>query len=135
MKAEDYFENLCAVAKDKLDMFNSLAEETSCFWSEIRDNRYDWEVNRNEALALRSVTKDMVLGSFDKWLKPGVDRRMMVINVISAAHNGGGENDIDSASLGRPEVDPEHHGSFCDDRVKDFHQTFKDTWGKFLPGK
>ena len=135
MKAEDFFENLCAVAKEKLDMFNSLAEETTCFWSEIRDKRYDWEVNRNEALALRSVTKEMVLDSFDKWLNPDFDRRMLVVNVISAEHVDSGKNDINSASIGRPEVGPEDHGTYCDDRVKDFHQTCQDTWGRFSHAK
>ena len=135
MKTEDYFENLVALAKEKLDMFNSLAEETSCFWSEIRDNRYDWEINRNEALALRNVTKELVLESFDKWLNPIVDRRMLVVHVISAAHTDGGEESND-ASIGRPEVDPANHGSYCDDRVKEFHQLCKqDTWGKFSPEK
>ena len=132
MKAKDYFENLVALAKDKLDMFNSLAEETYCFWSEIRDNRYDWEVNRNEALALRNVTKELVLNSFDKWLNPDAKRRMMVVQVISAPENDGAEGSND-ASTGRPEVDPAETGSYCDDRVKEFHLACKNqTWGKIF---
>lgn len=129
MKAEDYMENLVALAKEKLDMFNSLAEETSCFWNEIRDCRYDWEVNRNEALALRNVTKEQVLDAFDKWLNPNSpERRVVFVQVICGLKDGG------DAALGRPEVTPAHIGSYCDDRVHEFHEICKkQVWGTVYP--
>lgn len=131
MKANDFMENLVALATDKLDMFNSLAEETSCFWAEIRDNRFDWEVNRNEALTLRGVTKEMVLEAFDKWLNPKAKRRMMAVQVISAP--GAHKDDDGAAALGRPEVEPSEVSKFCDDRVEEFHQLCKkQTWGKIF---
>ena len=129
MTSKDFVENLVALAKDKLDMFNSLAEETSCFWAEIRDCRYDWEVNRNEALALRNVSKKIVLEAFDKWLNPAGKRRMMVVQVICAQQNC----EKSDASSGRPEVEPAQVGAYCDDLVRDFHDICKNqTWGKIF---
>lgn len=108
-------------------MFNSLAEETGSFWAEIRDCRYEFEVNRNEALALRGVTKDMVLDAFDKWLNPGTKRRMAVVQVISAPQKDGDG----TAALGRPDVKPSDVTKFCDDCVKQFYELCKkQTWGK-----
>jgi secreted Zn-dependent insulinase-like peptidase len=127
MKDEEFMENLVALAKDKLDMFNSLAEETSSFWAEIRDCRYEWEVNRNEALALRGLAKSTVLEAFDKWLSPNTQRRMLVVQAICAPQNG----EDAAASLGCPDVDPSKVSSFVDDCVNEFHQVCKQqTWGK-----
>ena len=127
MKEEEFMENLVALAKDKLDMFNSLAEETSSFWAEIRDGRYDWEVNRNEALALRGLSKTTVLEAFDKWLNPKTKRRMLVVQAICAPQNGGS----DAAPKGRPDVEPSQVSSFVDACVNEFHQKCKQqTWGK-----
>jgi secreted Zn-dependent insulinase-like peptidase len=129
MKPKDFMENLVALAKEKLDMFNSLAEETSSFWAEIRDGRYDWEVNRNEALALRGVTKDMVLEAFDKWLNPNHKRRMLAVQVICAPQ----KDDDGAAATGRPEVSAADVHKYCDDRVKEFHHLCKNqTWGKIF---
>ena len=129
MAPKDFMENLVALAKDKLDMFNSLAEETSSFWAEIRDNRYDWEVNRNEALALRGVTKEMVLEAFDKWLNPNTKRRMVAVQVICAP-----QKDADgTAASGRPDVNASDVTKFCDNCIHQFRQLCKNqTWGKIF---
>jgi len=132
MKADFFMENLVALAKDKLDMFNSLAEQTSCYWAEIRDARYDFEVNRNEAQALRNVTKEAVLDAFDKWLLPTSKRRMMVVQVICATQQQENGETTD-ASMGRPEVDPSQLAVYCDSLVEDFHKACKNqTWGKIF---
>lgn len=129
MKPNDFMENLIALAKEKLDMFNSLAEETSSFWAEIRDCRYDWEVNRNEAVALRGVTKQMVVGAFDKWLNPDTMRRVVAVQVICAAQKDGDG----AAATGRPEVVASEVNSFCNGCVSQFHQLCKkQTWGKIF---
>jgi secreted Zn-dependent insulinase-like peptidase len=39
MSETDFYEHLVGLAKQKLDMFNALAEETDCLWSEIHDGR------------------------------------------------------------------------------------------------
>lgn len=129
MKADDFMENLVALAKNKLEMFHSLAEETSNFWAEIRDCRYDWEVNRREALTLRGITKEMVLNGFDKWLNPSAKRRIIVVQVICAQ-----QKDCDgTAATGRPQVQAQEVGKFCDDRVEEFHKLCKkQTWGKIF---
>jgi len=123
MTPKDYFQNLLALATEKLDTFNSLSEETSSFWSEIRDKRFDWEVNRNEALALRNVTQETVIACFDKWLNPESERIMMVVQAICAPNGDNDGHDGNSASSGRPEVESAIDvGPFCDARVKEFHE-------------
>jgi nardilysin len=123
MTPADFMEHLAGLAKQKLDMFNSLSEETGHYWSEIRDGRYIWEVEREEVLCLKSITKPQALDAFDRWLKPGNNkRRRMAVQVICSE----GE-----ASGGRPEVDPEAIGDYIDGCVTDFHKYCKNqTFGK-----
>jgi secreted Zn-dependent insulinase-like peptidase len=88
--------HLVALAKQKVDMFNSLREETNHYWSEIRDGRYLWDVDRQEVICLKSFTKEETLKAYDEWLSPqGKTRRRMAIQVISSDGD---------ASAGRPEV-------------------------------
>lgn len=129
MKHDDYLEYLVGLAKNKLDMYDSLSEESGALWSEIRDGRYDWQVNRNEAVCLRSITLERVIASFDEWLSPttieGIarKRRMLVIQII-----GTGEG---SASLGRPCIDELQLGSHIDEAVDSFQKSVgRATWGK-----
>lgn len=70
MKEEDFMHHLIGLSQQKLEMFNSLREETGHYWSEIRDGRYLWEVNREEVLYLTTLTKQKILESYDKWLAP-----------------------------------------------------------------
>lgn len=127
MKDKDFMEHLVGLAKNKLDMFNSLSEECNCYWDELRDGRFDWQVNRNEALALRCVTKERVIQCFDKWLFPEVKgkpckRRLLVVEVIGTTEG--------EASAGRPEV----QGSvaeFIEESKNNFHKKYgKSTWGR-----
>lgn len=133
MSKEDFVEHLVALAKDKLDMFNCLSEETSSLWAEIRDCRFDWEVNRNEALCLRNVTKDEVLDAFDKWLKPCNKRRALVAQVIAAPHKDGSNAE---ASQGCPRIDPAKLGEYYDEQVCGYHKLCKNQiWGKVYAHK
>ncbi|KAI2493159.1 metalloendopeptidase [Fragilaria crotonensis] len=130
MKDEQFMEHLVGLAKNKLEMFNSLSEETGCYWSEIQDRRFDWEVYRNEALALRSITKKTVITAFDKWLLPCDkdgkmrDRRALVVQVIG---NGG-----EACAEGRPCVgESESIPAFVDEQVRAVHASVGGaTWGK-----
>jgi nardilysin len=123
MPADTFMEHLAALAKQKLEMFNSLSEETDHLWSEIRDGRYFFEVDRDDVLCLRNITKEQALEAYDKWLYPESKRRMMVVQVISGCEG--------PASDGRPEVDPEEVGAFIDSCVKNYHKSCKNqTWGK-----
>jgi nardilysin len=128
MKKEQFMEHLVGLAKNKLEMFNSLSEETGCYWSEIQDNRFEWEVYRNEALELRSLTKELVLTAFDDWLLPSDEgkkreRRALVVQVI-----GSGET---ASAHGRPNVDSEAIPAFADEKVRDVHKSVGGTtWGK-----
>ena len=93
MPQKEYMENLIGIAKNKLDMFNSLREETDHFSEDICDGRYDWEVVRNEVLTLRSITKEQVLQAYDDWLLPPKNgegstdvsrqRRPLVVQIVS----------------------------------------------------
>jgi secreted Zn-dependent insulinase-like peptidase len=123
MSHDVYQEHIIGLAKQKLEMFNSLSEETGCLWSEIRDGRFEWEAWRNETICLKSLTKDDVLRTFDSWLRPGQLRKIMAVQVI-----GTGDTD---ASKGRPEINGEIHGIYVDRQVSEFHaKCKKQTWGK-----
>jgi nardilysin len=123
MSQAEFMEHLASLAKQKLDMFNSLSEETSHLWSEIRDGRYMWQVEREEVMFLKTITKEQALDAYDRWLSAGnSDRRRMAIHVISCEG---------PASEGRLDVDPEEIGGYNDGRVKAFHKYCKNqTFGK-----
>jgi nardilysin len=114
MKPSDFVHHLVALAKQKLEMFSSLGEETDHYWSEIRDGRYLWSVEREEVVYLRSFTKEDVLKAYDEWLAPeSKTRRRLAIQVISS------EGD---ASVGRPEIEKDINVSaFNDQCIKEFH--------------
>lgn len=117
MTPSDFLHHLVAIANQKLDMFNSLGEETNHYWSEIRDGRYLWDVEREEVLCLKSFTKQDALIAYDEWLAPSSKtRRMLSIHVICS--------DGDAAS-GRPNVgDDEDVGDYNDALVKDYISKF-----------
>jgi secreted Zn-dependent insulinase-like peptidase len=125
MTPRDFLHHLVALAKQKLDMFNSLGEETNHYWSEIRDGRYLWDVEREEVICLRSISKEDVLKAYDDWLAPGSKtRRRLAVQVICS------EGD---AAMGRPETTKETDVSeFNGMRVKEFHSKHckNQTYGK-----
>lgn len=127
MKHEEFIEQLVGLAKNKLDMYNSLSEETDSLWGEIRDGRYDWQIHRNEAVCLRSVTKERVVEAYNEWLSPvSLDgkvnkRRMLVVQVIGSSDD----------EAGRPVVEESDAGDFIDDSVRSFQKSIgNQTWGK-----
>lgn len=129
MKDDDFMEHLVGLAKNKLDMHNSLSEESDSLWAEIRDGRYEWQHPRNEAVCLRSITKEQVLACYDEWLLPTSthgnprQRRMFAVHII-----GTGEG---SASFGRPEIDDSALGNHIDETIQSFHRSIGyATWGK-----
>jgi nardilysin len=125
MKPSAFIHHLVALAKQKLEMFNSLREETNHYWSEIRDGRYLWDVDREEVTCLRSFTKEETLQAFDEWLSPeSKTRRLVAIQVVSS------EGD---ASAGRPDVaDDVDISDFNDACVKKFQSNHckNQTFGK-----
>jgi len=123
MSKEVFMENVVGLANDKLQKWNSLDEEAGSFWSEIVENRYDFEVHRNEVETLKKVTKADLLAAFDKFLsaKEGTRRKLEI-------HAIGSEGD---ASCGRPKVDPDKClGENIDEKVQYFHTLAEKTWGK-----
>jgi len=104
-----------------LEKFNSLDEECGYLWGEILEHRYDWEVHRNEALALRSLTKSQVTEAFDMWLYPETKcRRKLSIHAIGIKEG--------QASIGRPVGSC--NKAMVDDSVKKFHTAAGNkTWG------
>ncbi|EED90699.1 probable metalloprotease, partial [Thalassiosira pseudonana CCMP1335] len=83
-----YLEHLAGLAKNKLEMFDSLEDECSSHWSEIVERRYDWEAHRAEVLTLRCISREKLLHAYDEWFNPVCStgqpnkRRKMVIHVI-----------------------------------------------------
>ena len=124
MKDETVFEHIVSLAKDKLQMFNSLQEETTSLWSEIVESRYEFEVHRNEAEQLKKITKDDLVKAFDKYLSPASKkRRKLSIHAIGTSEG--------LASRGRPTVEPDEDiGLLVDTKVSAFREIAGKTWGK-----
>ena len=129
MKEDDFMEQVVGLAKNKLDMFNSLTEECNALWGEIRDGRYDFQIHRNEAVFLRSVTKKRVLDAYEEWLSPTSangtpnKRRMLVVEVIGPSEG--------PASGARPVVDESKVREYIDENVRSFQKSVgNETWGK-----
>lgn len=127
MPQKEFMEHLIGLAKNKLDMFNSLSEECGFYWGEIRDGRLDWNVNRNEVLALRNLTKERVLEAYDDWLllpKSGAPsrQRAFIVQVV-----GSNETTIDSSE------NTDSVGARVDQIVDGFHKKFgRNNWGKIV---
>lgn len=133
MSNEVYMEHLIGLAKNKLEMFDSLEDECGWYWSEITEGRFDFEAHREEVHCLRSITKERLIDAYDRWFMPvcekGVQkrRRGLVFQVI-----GSGDGDV---SKGRPPTDPAANvGLQVDGMVTQFHATNKDTFGRITFG-
>ena len=130
MDNKTFMEHLVGIAKNKLESFDSLEDETASHWSEIVEGRYDFEAYRKEALCLRSISKDQVTAAYDEWLYPLCKngkpnkRRRIVVQVI-----GSGDG---AASHGRPVIESNKTvGDNIDWSVHQFHTLVKhDNWGR-----
>ncbi|VEU33574.1 unnamed protein product [Pseudo-nitzschia multistriata] len=123
MAPEVFTGHMVGLAKEKLHMANSLAEETTDLWEEIRDGRYLWEAHREEVACLKTVTREEVLEAYDRYVSPdqGTARRL----IVSVAASDG------PASAGRPGVEFEAAGAHNDGCVESFHALCKNqTYGK-----
>ena len=125
MSKETFTEHLVGLAKIKLQMHNSLEEESAAFWYECTTDRYEWEVHRNEALCLREITLDDLLSCYDEYFYPGGaekrnERRRITIQVI-----GTGKDSSD----GRPVIDSAKVDEEVDKMIAGFHEsTGKAVW-------
>jgi secreted Zn-dependent insulinase-like peptidase len=126
MSKETFMENVVGLAKEKLEKFNSLEEEAGNLWYEITENRYDWEMHRDEAHALRSITKEQVIKAFDDWLCPTQQsRRRLTIHAIGTKEG--------VSSINRPVIPVEDVGNTIDSMVKAFHKAAGNkTYGKIM---
>jgi nardilysin len=127
MSTGDFLEHLASLAKHKLDMFNSLSDETGHYWSEIRNGRYLFQVEREEVLCLKGISQSQVLNAYDKWIYPGEKngkanrRRRLSVQVMGCEALS---SFFDSAS-------PKGIEDFNDARIKEFHKQCKNqTFGK-----
>lgn len=123
MTATEFIEHLVGLAKDKLNMFDSLREETDHLWSEIRDGRYLWEAEREEVMCLKTLTKEAALKAYDQWLFPeSKDRRKLAVKVFASEG---------PASIGRPNVSPADSDDFNDESVQScYNFCKKQTFGR-----
>lgn len=129
MSPEDFLVEVVGLAKNKLDMHDSLADACNDLWSEIRDRRYAFEAQREEVLALRKVTQAQVLEKYRQWLLPqqengmGKKRRMLVVQVIGTSEG--------AASIGRPTVEEDTLMAHVDETVSNIRKRMgNQTWGK-----
>mmetsp|Transcript_20206 Transcript_20206/g.22711 ORF Transcript_20206/g.22711 Transcript_20206/m.22711 type:complete len:1237 (-) Transcript_20206:127-3837(-) len=123
MSKEDFMGHLVGLAKEKLNMFNSLSEETSHIWGEIRDGRYVWEMEIIELRYLKSITKEQTLKAYDQWIFPeNKKRRQLIVQVVASEG---------PASFGRPDVNADGAEKYIDSCVDSFHAFCKhQTFGK-----
>ena len=122
MSMEEFDDNRMGLACQKLEMPSSLSDEADFLWDEIHDGRLDWEIARNEAAYLQTVTKEAALGAFDSWLRPNTSRRVAVFQVIGSAPG--------DVSSGRPATDGPVD-DYIDSQVMMFRASCKgQTWGK-----
>jgi len=123
MNDETFMGHMVGLAKEKLNMFNSLSEATSSLWDEIRDCRYLWEATREEVLCLKSITKEETLKAYDEWISPNnIKRRQVIVKVVASEG---------PASAVRPDVQCEEAGKHNDSCVESFHTFCKhQTFGK-----
>ena len=124
MPTKDFQENLVGLAKQKLDMYNCLSEETDTLWSEIDNGRFEWESWRNETVCLKDISKDVVLKALDEWILPGKKRHILSVQVI-----GSGKTD---ASMGRPVLENDLSATdYADERIHEFRNLCKSQiWGR-----
>jgi secreted Zn-dependent insulinase-like peptidase len=113
MSDEEFLEHLVGLATDKLNMFHSLSEETDHLWSEIRDGRYKWEVEREDVICLRTITKEQTLKAFDDWISPESKKRKKLVVKVVASEG--------PASGGRPSVTLKDVEDFNDGCIDDCH--------------
>ena len=123
MTNDTFMGHMVGLAKEKLNMFNSLSESTASLWGEIRDGRYKFDMDREEVICLKTITKEETLKAYDEWISPKNNRiRQIVVKVV--ANEG-------PASTVRPDVkfeDAEKHNDSC---VEAFHGVCKkQTFGK-----
>lgn len=109
MKQEDFMHHVIGLGQQKLDMFNSLQEETNHHWSEIRDGRYLWDVDREEALCLTTITKEQTLAAYDKWLAPESETRCRFAALVVNGDNAQMTDGVDISD-------------YNDDQVASFHK-------------
>jgi len=132
MDDETYMQHLVSVAMNKLEGFDSMAEETSSHWSEIVEGRYEFEAFRKEVLCLKGTTKEQLLSAFDEWLNPVCSqglpkkRRQLIVHVIGSGEGPSSDN--------RPKLDDETAvGDEVDRVLNDFYTSLKqDSWGKIV---
>lgn len=123
MSDRDFDDYVVAVAQQKLKLFNSLYEEADYYWSHIRDGTFEWECWREEALTLRSLTKDDMTKAYKKWLLPGKERHALIVQVIRQ-----GDTLLESSGTGSAPTDPDE---MQDEILQVFHRSCKgQLWGR-----
>lgn len=126
MSDKTFMEHVIGLANDKLQKFNSLEEEADCFWSEIVEGRYDFEVHRREAEALKTMSKEHLIQSFDKWLSiSNADRRKLEVHAIGTFEG--------TPSEVRHEIGSQYQsiGEYIDSKIFGFHKASGNkTFGK-----
>eukprot|EP00980_Cylindrotheca_fusiformis_P021602 scaffold8454_cov136-Cylindrotheca_fusiformis.AAC.3 len=123
MTQSDFLAHMAGLAKQKLDMFNSMSDETGHYWSEIRNGRYLFQVERVEVQCLKRMSKSQALEAYDKWLYPAdaSRRRRLAVHVM------GGEFLVSKD----PELMKDGIENHNDNCVKEFHRSCKNqTFGK-----
>ena len=127
MKDEMFLEHVVGLAKIKLQMFNNLEEECGHYWSEIMNNRREWEMHRTETLCLRQIKKEQLVQAYDEWfypLRPGSGeknkRRSITVRVVGTS---------EAALAERPGVESvDKIGTEIDGKILEVHSQEAARW-------
>ncbi|GMH93663.1 hypothetical protein TL16_g12692 [Triparma laevis f. inornata] len=66
---KNFEDNVCSLAKNKLEVYSNLSELAGFLWGEITSGRYEWEAVRKEVTCLREVFRGGVKGAFSQILE------------------------------------------------------------------
>mmetsp|Transcript_2291 Transcript_2291/g.4710 ORF Transcript_2291/g.4710 Transcript_2291/m.4710 type:complete len:120 (+) Transcript_2291:111-470(+) len=87
MKKEIFLENVVGLAKNKLQAWTTLGEQTGHLFSEITCYRKNFDIRREEVVKLKTITKEKVRNFFEAKVL-GAERRALKVQVIG---EGGGQ--------------------------------------------
>ncbi|GMI10256.1 hypothetical protein TrLO_g6747 [Triparma laevis f. longispina] len=89
---KNFEDNVCSLAKNKLEVYSNLSELAGFLWGEITSGRYEWEAVRKEVTCLREVFRGGVKGVREFWRGRG-GRLEVVVGEVGEA--GGREEGVE----------------------------------------
>jgi len=99
LSQETFEENICSLAKAKLQKDMCISEEAGRHWYEIQERRYQFHTNLAEVRELKNATKGDIIESFNKWIAPDslLQKQLCVIVIgCSSSSNTSSSDDMET---------------------------------------